>query len=310
MNSARKFFPFLILVAAVAVALGGVALARHVRPGALTFSQTGHTVREPFLAAYHDLGGSALLGYPISEGYTDGRGVRVQYFQNARLEQTSDGIELGALGIELGLARPVQESDDSDDGFVLQADFTLDPAFEDFYSDQGGEEAFGVPISPPRTEDGLLLQDFERVRLVRDPALPKGQQVRLGELGTIALAVFPPADPALASTPAALAAPPPAISASLSVAQPTLQSEAVQTIHLRVVTREDQAPVADTAALVVLTYEDGVAQVAMPPTGENGISSVTVQAPPARPGTPVMVEAHVVWGDTVASASTIYLHWW
>jgi hypothetical protein len=310
MNSARKFLPILILVAAMAVAFGGVALARHARPGVLTVGETGHTIREPFLSAYHDFGGSALLGDPIIEDYTDGRGVRVQYFQNARLEQTSDGVELGALGIELGLARPLQQSGDTSEVYFRRTDHTLDPAFEDFYAAQGGEDAFGAPISPSRTEDGLLLQDFERARLVLDPALPKKQQVRLGELGAIALAVFPPADPALVSAPDPLAASPPAISVSLSVAEPTLQNEAVQTIYLHVVTCDDRDPIADTAALVVLTYEDGTAQVAMPPTGENGISSVTVQAPPAQPGTSVMVEAHVIWGDTVASASTIYLQWW
>jgi len=60
----------------------------------------------------------------------------------------------------------------------------------------------------------------------------------------------------------------------------------------------------------LLTYEGGAAQIEMPPTDASGITSATFPGPPAPPGSSVMVEAHVVWGDAVTSVSTIYLQWW
>jgi hypothetical protein len=311
MNITRKVLPILALTIVVVAVVGGISYVQRTGATAQHFSETGRTVREPFLSAYHDFGGLAVLGYPISEAFTDERGTSIQYFQNVRLEQTPQGIQLGTLGNELGLARAPGDVEEIPGTLFPETGHVLASAFSTYYGAHGGEAVFGLPISPARTEGDLLVQDFERVRLVLDTDMPSGQQVRLGNLGSIALAVFPPTGPAYAAPPRPFEPLPMTISASLSVAHPTLQSDALQTVYLYVVARnEENTPVEGAQALVGLTYEGGAAQIEMPPTDENGISGASFPSPPAPPGTSVMVEAHVVWGDAVTSVSTIYLQWW
>lgn len=312
MNSVRKAIPILALAIAVAVSVGVAGLTRQNNARAQYFGETGHTVREPFLTAYEEMGGLEVLGFPISDSFADQSGTTVQYFQNARLEQTPTGVQLGPLGDELGLARPPNDLDDTEGVLFDETSHYLAPAFVSYYQAHNGETQFGPPINSARIERNLLVQDFERVRLVRDTSLPPGQQVRLGNLGSIALTVTPlDGTTILASPPRAAVAPTTSINASVSVAQPTLQNDAPQTVYVYVVSRSGgNEAVAGAKTFVHLRYEGGLSQIEMPPTDANGISSATFQPPPAPPGTKVMVEAHVVWGEAVASISTIYLQWW
>jgi dienelactone hydrolase len=75
------------------------------------FDETGHTLKEPFLAYWQTKGGLPVYGYPISEAFeekspTDGKTYTVQYFERNRLEYhpeakgTTNEIQLGLLGKE------------------------------------------------------------------------------------------------------------------------------------------------------------------------------------------------------------------
>ena len=75
------------------------------------FNETGHTLKEPFLAYWQAKGGLPVYGYPISEAFnekspTDGKTYQVQYFERNRLEYhpeakgTPNEIQLGLLGKE------------------------------------------------------------------------------------------------------------------------------------------------------------------------------------------------------------------
>jgi dienelactone hydrolase len=75
------------------------------------FTQTGHTLKEPFLAYWQQNGGLPVYGYPISEAFdekspTDGKNYLVQYFERNRIEYhpeekgTVNEIQLGLLGTE------------------------------------------------------------------------------------------------------------------------------------------------------------------------------------------------------------------
>ena len=304
MIGTRKAFPILIL--ATITAIGLLLLSQRPAPQTLHFGETGHTVQEPFLSAFRQMGGIATLGYPISEAYTDQRGLLVQYFQNVRLEQTEQGVQMGALGIELGLARQPEQSSDSSGALIYQTGHWLDSAFVTYYDTHQGLDTFGPPIGPNRREGSLLVQDFERVRLIRDPT---NQQVRLGNLGSIALTVFPPPDQSIVAAPPNSVRTGDRIKPGLSLEHATLQSDALQTVYIHVVMNDD-VPVADAQTIVTLSYEGGASQIEMPPTDQLGISSATFVAPPAPPGTSVTVNAYVVWGDEVATVSTIYLQWW
>ena len=71
------------------------------RLDALIFAETQHSLRGAFRAYWHQHGGLAQFGYPISEEFVlDGR--IVQYFERARFELTAEGeVRLSRLGADL-----------------------------------------------------------------------------------------------------------------------------------------------------------------------------------------------------------------
>lgn len=84
----------------------------HAPPECLVFQETGHSLCPPFRAVWEDYGGTALLGYPLTEPFdathlpTESP-YHVQYFEKARLELIPaqdghpSGIQFGSLGREL-----------------------------------------------------------------------------------------------------------------------------------------------------------------------------------------------------------------
>lgn len=82
--------------------------------GELFFSETGYSVREPFIGFWQAAGGVDFFGMPISEPVweqTAGGRRQVQYFERARLERvpaiagTTDDIQVGDLGRALAELR-------------------------------------------------------------------------------------------------------------------------------------------------------------------------------------------------------------
>ena len=76
---------------------------------AVTFPQTGQTVRGAFLAFWRARGGLPLFGYPLT-GELAEAGRTVQYFERARFElhtesATEHRVQLGRVGAELLEAR-------------------------------------------------------------------------------------------------------------------------------------------------------------------------------------------------------------
>ncbi len=79
------------------------------------FDQTGHNLAEPFLTFWHEHGEVALLGYPVSEPFTQFNVVTrqdrlVQFFERSSLELITAGdgtqhIEVGPLGLQHYLER-------------------------------------------------------------------------------------------------------------------------------------------------------------------------------------------------------------
>ena len=69
----------------------------------------------------------------------------------------------------------------------------VDPAFQEFWTDHGGMETIGPPLSPARDEDGDLHQTFLTVEMIRphDPAQP----VHLAALGKAMGLAEPPVPP-------------------------------------------------------------------------------------------------------------------
>lgn len=294
MRRTRLIIPLVSLAALVALGLVLLSIQKTIAPPSRYFSETGHLVREPFLSFFNEHGGIETFGYPLTEAYNTSEGILTQTFQRARLQLSVRGVELAPIGRALHLG------DESSTASV-------DEAFRAFYEDRGGEAFFGPPLGPAREENGLLVQDFERARLVRD----RLGEVRLANLGSVYLSVFPPpagseqAALRLRGTPT----PPPDIRLSVSVEHPAIGQGEQQTIYLYVEDEEGN-PVAGAQALAVLHYNGVRAEVELPETDDQGLARATFVAPPALPGTQVIVEVHALVGETLLTVETTYFQWW
>jgi hypothetical protein len=290
----RRVIPIIVAAGIVVAGIGILASRQDALTPMRYFPETGYVVREPFLSFFEEHGGRAMFGFPLSDAYTTDDGVLVQTFQRAQMQLTVRGVELTPLGRLLHLG-------DEGEGFTVAL------PFREFYEAHGGASFFGPPLGQAREENGVLLQDFERSRLVRDAL----GEVRMYELGSVYLAAFPPTETGiqanirLRGTPL----PPSGVRASVSVGKPTVSQNETQTIYLYV---EDVNgnPIAGAQALAVLSYNGVTAEVVMPDTDERGLASASFVAPPAVPGSRVIVEMHVLAGEAFLTVETAYFQWW
>ena len=149
------------------------------------FDQTRHNVRGAFWRYYQDVkDANTVLGYPITEEFTNSAGILVQYFQRARLETQNGSVyitPLGTLtyktGVQLNINNPMACQ-------KYQTGFSVCFAFLDFFDDHGGLAFFGYPISPFEYQDNIIVQYFQNGRLEWHPSNPDGQRVVTGNLGS------------------------------------------------------------------------------------------------------------------------------
>jgi hypothetical protein len=258
------------------------------------YPQTGHLVREPFLSFVEAHGGVEMLGYPLTDAHTDQGGTLVQTFEHAHIQLTVRGIELASVGVLMGLGSQSSSA-------------SVGPEFTAFYDLHGGQAFFGLPLGIPRHEDGNLVQDFERARLVHDSE----GQIQLADLGKAYLALVPDTSQsgALAFRINGTITPPSSVRVSVSVASPTVSVGAQQTIYLYVEDEENN-PVEGAESLAILKYNNGSGEISLLPTDRKGLASARFIVPPAPPGSRVMVKMHILVGETYLTVETSYIQWW
>jgi len=294
MRRFRRAIPLILIASLVVGLIGWLALSTVSGPRAVFFPESGHAVREPFLSYFSENGGVETFGYPLTNAYRTQDDTLVQTFQHVQMQLTVRGVGLAPIGLALHLGEGALAGE-------------VDPAFAKYYQSLGGADFFGEPLGAASEEDGMLLQDFENVRMMRDQA----GGVHLASLGSAYLTVFPPLaednlaqfDPRMVPTPGYQ------IRASVSVEHPTVGQNGEQTLYLYV---EDGAggPVSNAQALAVLYYDDATAEIELAPTDQNGLSSASFVVPPAIPGGQVLVRVHVLVGEHLLTVETTYFQWW
>lgn len=288
----RRALPILFVALLAAVLVGVLALRPGMTAQVRYYTQTGRLVRDPFLSFYLDHGEVATFGFPLTDAYPTDDNTLVQTFQRAQLRLSVRGVELAPIGVSLQLGEPGSASTHSD--------------FQSYYESRGGASFFGLPLGPARLERGVLVQDFERARLVRDEL----GNVHLANLGSVYLSAYPPpAESGQAALLHGTPPPPPEVRPALSVERPTAGRGERQTIYLYL-EDEQRQPVAGAQALAFLRYGGATAEVTLPNTDERGLASTSFIVPPAEPGTEVVVEVHVLIGETFLTTETTYFQWW
>jgi hypothetical protein len=187
-----------IIIVSIAL-LGSVSVAQSptVPAGRCRhFPKTGHYVCDKFLDFFETRGSLEIFGYPTTEAFIDPThsGLRVQYFQRARMEehpynQPPYDVQLGLLVDELGHIYPPADQDelpDPDDAshhYFPETQHVVSYAFLDFFHDHGGLDIFGYPRSEMVYEEGLVVQYFQRARMEWHHSRAPGQQIVLTNMG-------------------------------------------------------------------------------------------------------------------------------
>lgn len=285
------------------------------------FPETGHNVRGEFLEFFDQHGGLRIFGYPITEEFTlDGR--TVQYFQRARFElhlenQPPYRVQLGLLGQELGKQAPAVENK----GYSLFQRYFPETghhvafAFLTFFDDSGGVDDFGYPITEFVSENGRIVQYFQRAKFEWYPELAPAQRVQLGNLGSIHFDLLAsqgrvspslkqPAPPAIPGTAAPLA-----LKVTATPKQTVASRRTSQTIYV-FVTDQKNSPLAGAA--VKITVRDGSTiylQDIMAATNTQGFTSYTFALSQFNTGQNVIVEVTAELQGLSTKTQTSFFTW-
>lgn len=150
-------------------------------------AETGQYMRNPFKAFWEAHDGATIFGRPLSPEFVDDRGITVQYYERARLEQAPDGtVILGLLGREALPAdtEPVEAPNNPAFRYFPETGHTLAGKFREFWEQHGGIPIFGFPITEEMDEAGVRVQYFERARLeLRPNSDGTGMEVKITPLG-------------------------------------------------------------------------------------------------------------------------------
>ena len=314
----------------VAVLLGGVSATypQTTAGNCRYFVETGHRVCDEFLQFYETRGGTEIFGYPLTEAFDDPtHGLRVQYFQRARMERHPDNpdpykVQLALLVDELGYryppARPEQipASNSALFRYFPETGHVVSYAFLDYFREKGGLDIFGYPRSELMYEDGYIVQYFQRARMEWHPEVISGPQMRLTNLGEIYIERFgipgdydkplsaqddpyaPPTGPSVTG-----------LYVSASVRYVITGRQGTQTVFVYV-TDQRQQPVQGAAVRMTVHYQSADQRYEFEPTNASGFTRRGFEISLSPPGQKVVIDLTVTYGGLTATTQTFFLPWW
>jgi hypothetical protein len=287
--------------------------------GELFFPETGHWVTGDFLTAYQAVPDPLrIYGLPITDAFTDpATGREVQYFQKARflLDPQATGplrvqrSPLGELLYQPGTALPHSPSFPACRRFD-ETGFEVCYAFLDFFEANGGVAQFGYPITNFESQNGRIVQYFQRARFEWRPDLPPGQRVTLGDLGVEyfqaageeARLLLPNIEDNLPQSIVQL-------QVSAFPAQAVMPFQGTQTVYV-VVQDQNLRPVANVALELQLRLPSGATGTySLPPSDENGLSQASFTVEARSPGV-AEVEVSARFDSFQEETLTSFRIWW
>lgn len=164
------------------------------------FPETGHYLGGGFATYWHEGGGLAQFGYPITGEIVEpdpgsGKARTVQYFERNRFDSFPEfggsayAVQLGRLG-DVALRQrgvtweglPRRGAGDEPCLFFPETGQQICPPFREQWEKSGGLARHGLPLTDAHDEAGHLVQYFERSRFEHHPENPPNFQVLLGLL--------------------------------------------------------------------------------------------------------------------------------
>jgi hypothetical protein len=171
---------------------------RQSLPTTRYFSETGFTVGHAFLDYWRSNGGLAVFGYPLSNELEQ-NGLTIQFFERAVFEFHPDKspehrVLLRRLGAQAAADlrhthpfQPVDEASSEGGRYFDQTGHRIASVFNEYWTQRGGIPIFGLPISAPFEQDGLVVQYFERAVFELHPDKSPEHRVLLRRLGADAV---------------------------------------------------------------------------------------------------------------------------
>lgn len=333
----RRVQTLLITLVMGSLLLGSVAATRPqtFSDNCRYFNQTGHYVCGEFRDFFEIRGGVEIFGYPLTEAFIDPthNGLRVQYFQRARMEwhpynPAAYRVQLGLLVDELGYSYPpaipaqIPSSNSALHHYFPETRHVVSYAFLNYFREKGGLDIFGYPRSEFMYEDGYLVQYFQRARMEWHPERTAGSQMSLANLGEIYIERFgvpgnydePLPPPASGGEPAPSDPSPPdqtvtRLSASASVRYAITGRQGTQTIFVYV-NDQRQRPVEGATVKATIRYPSNQQQCSFPPTNSSGFARCSFKILPSPPGKRVVIDVAVTYYDLEETTQIFFLPWW
>jgi hypothetical protein len=294
------------------------------------FPETGHYVCAQFLEFYNTRGELEIFGYPLTEAFGDpARGLRVQYFQRARMEWWPHNpepyeVQLGLLVDELGFRFPPANPEEirpngARHRYFPETDHVVSDGFLDYFREKGELDIFGYPRSEVMSENGYRVQYFQRARMEWHPEDPSGPRMHLTNLGEMYIERFGlPGDFDEPLPPSARPGDSAATGAqrvvmelhvTASVRHIVTGRTGEQTVYVYVTDGRQQA-VEDAAVRMAIHYRSGDQRYEFESTDVDGFTSRSFDIDAAPPGQKVVVDVTATYEDLTSKTQTFFLPWW
>jgi hypothetical protein len=263
-------------------------------------------------------GGAALFGEALGPAFTDDQsGRKVQYFRPLILEHdaTANEVRIVPLGewafSRLSDWKAARVGSGEEVRRFEGTELTVQGEFKSYYEDNGGQELFGVPISPQLEVGGRRTQFFENASLEWWPGAAIERRVQIAPLGLDHYRAegifrnpgrFGPGNLAFIDE----------VTASVSVESPILYAGDEQTIYVSVEEPDNQRPVETITVTVDIAYNGKVESLNLGQTNEAGVAQGQLTLPDATPGQRVQVIVTAispVHGE-VGTAAHSFKTWW
>jgi len=295
------------------------------------FIETRHYVCDEFLEFFKARGGVDTFGYPLTEAFDDPtRGLRVQYFQRARMEWHPYNpdpykVQLGLLIDELGyIYSPISKDErpafnSSVHHYFSETGHVVSYAFLSYFREKGGVDIFGYPRSEFMYEDGYIVQYFQRARMEWHPEAATGSQMRLTNIGELYIeksgipgGYDKPMDPPIGPEDDPSKTPEPWITrlnASASVRYVIMGRQGTQTVFVYV-NDQGREPVQGATVRAIVRYQTGDQTHTCDATNASGFAKCSFDIQLSPPGEKVIIDVKVDYGGMTATTQTFFLPWW
>lgn len=274
--------------------------------------------KQPFLSTIIRLNAVGAFGQPLTGPYATADGGLEQVYERVVLFVAADDlgtVRLRPTAIILGKAFSLPGEQRNDPRLVFYPvqgglGYNVPKIFDQFIALHGGLEISGRPISElfQVGTQALYRQCFENYCLDYDATQTEDLRVLIAPLGQEYVNLKGLGGEAV--TPFQFT--PDTVILSVGEVQPQIAADAEQKVMMMVVQRKDQHPIPNIEGELTLFLPDGSTYTAyFPPTGENGLSEVTIPAQPQLENGTLLTYQVCVNGGNIAPVCVpeSYLIW-